>query len=225
MKYKKLKIIYFIIFIIVMVGTGCTKETTKDDNNILIQPDNGSDERQINENDILIKEHPLLENTPFYSATIENIKGKYSEKLAVSYSEEKLDGFLTYYTGDGIVYITTEDGGLYSVILTNDNYEFACGLKTGMSESEINKLNLSFNIYDKDEIGVDKKVSSYLLSYKKGPLSMFDFDSIYYYSAILNAEVDSDNEMDSFAGRCIGLIVFMKDGKSIAVSTDWPNAN
>jgi hypothetical protein len=61
MRYKKLKIIYFIIFIIVMVGTGCTKETTKDDNNILIQPDNGSNEGQINVNDILIKEHPLLE--------------------------------------------------------------------------------------------------------------------------------------------------------------------
>lgn len=224
MRYKKIKIIYFIIFII-MIGTGCTKETTKDDNNILIQPDNGSDERQIYENDILIKGHPLLENTPFYNTTMEDIKEKNSEKLAVSYSEEKLDGFLTYYKGDGIVYITTEDGGLYSIILTNDNYEFACGLKTGMSESEINKLNLSFNIYDKDEIGVDKKVSSYLLSYKKGPLSMFDFDSLYYYSAILNAGDDTDNEMDSFAGSCIGLIVFMKDGKSIAVSTDWPNAN
>lgn len=225
MRYKKLKIIYFIVFIIVMVGTGCTKEVIQDDNNILIQPDNGSDERRINENDILIKEHPLLENTPFYSTTIEDIEEKYSEKLAVSYSEEKLDGFLTYYKGDGIVYITTEDGGLYSVILTNDNYEFGCGLKIGMSESEINKLNLSFSSYDKDEIGVDKKVSSYLLSYEKGPLSMFDFNSLYYYSATLNADVDSDNEMDSFSGRCIGLMVLMKDGKSIAVFTDWPNAN
>ena len=208
-----------------MAGTGCTKEATPDDN-ILIQPDiNGKEEKQINEKDILVKGHPLIENTPFYSTTIDDIEEKYTEKLEVSYSEEKLDGFLTYYKGDGIVYITTEDGGLYSVILTNNNYEFGCGLKTGMSESEISNLNLSFSIYDKDEIGVDKKISSYLLSYKTGPLSMFDFDSLYYYSAPLYTEEDSDNEMDSFAGRCIGLMVFMKDGKSIAVSTDWPNAN
>ncbi len=225
MRYKKIIIIYFITFIMVMVGTGCTKETTQDDN-ILIQPDvNGNEEKQINEKDISIKGHPLLANTPFYNTTIDDIEEEYSEKLEVSYSEEKLNGFLTYYKGDGIVYITTEDGGLYSVILTNDNYEFGCGLKIGMSESEINKLNLSFSSYDKDEIGVDKKVSSYLLSYEKGPLSMFDFNSLYYYSATLNADVDSDNEMDSFSGRCIGLMVLMKDGKSIAVFTDWPNAN
>ena len=171
------------------------------------------EENRINKEDIFIKNHPLLKNTPFYMTTIDKIKEKYPEKLDITNSEERVDGNFIYYKGDGIVYITREDGSLYSVILTNNNYEFGCGLKVGMDESDISNLGFSFKVYNSDEIGVDKKVSTYLLSCKIGPLSMFDFDTLYYYSATL----DNGNEKDGFTGYCLGLMALMKDGKFIVI--------
>ncbi len=203
-----------------------SKTTQTETNNIpTTQDSNNKEENRIDKEDIFIKSHSLLKNTPFYTATIDNVKEKCLEKLDITYSEEKSDGYLTYYKGDGITYITTEDGSLYSIILTNNKYEFGCGLKVGLDESEISNLDISFRIYNKDEIGVDKKVNSYLLSYEIGPLSMFDFDTLYYYSATLYDENKTESHVDGFTGRCMGLMAFMKGGKLIAVSTDWPNAN
>lgn len=222
---RNIIIMCFIIFIMVTAGTGCTKKAMQTDNLPTPQDFNKKEENRIDKEDIFIESHSLLKNTLFYTATIDSVKEKCSEKLDITYSEEKLDGRLTYYKGDGIIYITTDDGWLYSVILTNDNYEFGCGLKVGMDENEINDLGIPFNIYDKNEIGVDKKISSYLLSYETGPVSMFDFDTLYYYSAALYSEDETENQIDSFAGGCMAFMAFMKDGNLVAVSTDWPNAN
>jgi len=226
MRDKKIIIMCFTLFIMVIAGTGCTKKKAQTEIGNISTPQDSytKDENRIDKEDIFVKNHPLLENTSFYTTTIDNIKEKCPEKLDITYSEERLDGYLTYYKGDGIIYITTEDGILYSVILTNNKYEFGYGLKVGMDESEISDLDILFNIYNKDEIGVDKKVNSYLLSCEIGPLAMFDFDTLYYYSAALYDENETENQ-DGFTGRCLGLMAFMKDGKLIAVFTDWPNAN
>lgn len=203
-----------------------SKTTQTETNNIpTTQDSNNKEKNRIDKEDIFIKSHSLLKNTPFYTETIDNVKEKCLEKLDITYSEEKLNGYLTYYKGDGITYITTEDGSLYSIILTNNKYEFGCGLKVGLDENEISNLDISFRIYNKDEIGVDKKLNSYLLSYEIGPLSMFNFDTLYYYSATLYDENETESHVDVFTGRCMGIMAFMKDGKLIAVSTDWPNAN
>jgi hypothetical protein len=204
----------------VLAGTSCTNETKQTENISTPQDSNNKEGNRIDRNEIFIKDHPLLKNTPFYTTTIDNIKEKCPENLNITYSEESADGHFTYYKGDGIIYITAEDGSLFSVILTNNNYEFNCGFKVGMNESEISNLGIPFNKYNKDEIGVNKKIYSYLLGFKTGPLSMFDFDKLYYYKATL-----CDDKVISYNGRCIGLMAFMKDGKLIAVCTDWPNAN
>ncbi len=232
MRNKKMIIMHLIIFIMVISGTGCGKETaqTKTDNITISQSFDIKEEKPIDKGenrmdkeDIFVISHPLLKDVPFYTTTIDNIKEKCSEKLDITYSEERMDGYLTFYKGDGIIYITTEDGSLYSVILINNKYEFDCGLKVGMDKSEINNLDIPFNRYNKVDIGTDKKINSYLLSFEIGPLSMLDFDYLYYYSAVLYDE--NEDHMDDFTGRCMGLMAFMKDGKLIAVSTDWPNAN
>lgn len=217
---KKLVIMCLLTSIIAIIGTSCTKETHRSDNTPTSQVSDNQGDNRLDQKDIYIKNHPLLEKTPFYTATIDDIKENCSEVLDISYSEERIDGGFTYYKGDGITYITAEDGRLYSVILTNDDYKFGCGLKVGMDESEINNLGISFNVYNKDEIGVDKKVNSYLLSCKIGPLSMFDFDTLYYYKATLYDETGSN-----YNGYCLGLAALMKDGKLTAVFTDWSNAN
>ena len=210
-----------LIAIMVTIAVGCTKKTTWTETDNMPTPQDSikDDENQIDKKDIFIKNHPLLKNTPFYSTTINDIKENFPEPLDVTFSEESADGHFIYYQGDGIIYITDSNGWLYSVILTKDKYEFGCGLKVGMEESKISDLDIPFHTCKKDEIGVNKKVYTFLLSFEIGPVSMFDFDTLYYYSAALQDENEPED------GHCLGIMAFMKDGELVAVFTDWPNAN
>lgn len=210
---KKIISIGILLLILIMSGNSCSKKAA------LTNDTTSSD--SISSDSILIKNHSLLDTTPFYNVSMEQIEETGKEEFDITFSEERSNGRFTYYTGNGIIYISINDKDIYSILLTDNTYELNCGIKVGMKEDEISSLELPFDEYSKDEIGVDKKISSFLLNCKIGPVSMLDFDTLYQY----NATLTSDNQNDNYDGSCIGLLAFVKDGKVIAVSTDWPNAN
>lgn len=169
-------------------------------------------------NDLLVENHALLSSNPFVDFS--EIEEKCKETLEVSFSKERLDGRLKFHKGDGIIYVTSESNETFCIILTSDKYAFGCGLKVQMDENKIRKLNIPLAKYTKEEIVVDKLVSSYYLSCENGLLSMFDFDSFYYMQGYID-EIYADKRISG----CRGLIALVKDGKVVAVSTDQPTAN
>lgn len=210
---KKIISISILLLLLIMSGTSCSKKAA------LTNDSTSSD--SISSDSILIKNHSLLDSTPFYHVSMEQIEETSKEEFDITFSEERSNGQFTYYTGAGIIYISINDKDIYSIILTDNTYELNCGIKVGMNEDEVSRLELPFDEYSKDKIGVDKKISSFLLSCEMGPVSMLDFDTLYQY----NATLTSDDQNDSYGGSCLGLLAFVKDGKVVAVSTDWPNAN
>lgn len=170
-------------------------------------------------NDLLIENHPVLSKNPL--ATFSEIVKASNEALEVSYTEEIFNGRLKFHKGDGIIYVTDEEDAPFCTILTSDKYAFGCGLKVQMDEKEFGKLKLPLVKYLKEEVGdYDKLLSSYYLSCKKGFLSMFDYDTVYYCEGYINEVYEGK----SLSG-CRSLIALVKDGTVVAISTDQPTAN
>ncbi len=215
---KKIISIVILLLIVIMSGNSCSKKAAITHDSTSIESISSD---SISSDSILIKNHSLLDTNPFYTVSMEQIGETSEEEFDITFSEERSNGRFTYYTGNGIIYISINDNDIYSILLIDNTYELNYGIKVGMKEDEIRSLDLPFDEYSKDEIGVDKKISSFLLSCEIGPVAMLGFDTLYQY----NATLTSDDQNDNYDGSCIGLLAFVKEGEVIAVSTDWPNAN
>ncbi|RGZ01599.1 hypothetical protein [Clostridium sp. AM58-1XD] len=108
--------------------------------------------------DILVPGIPALSNVPFMQADIEAIQAD-GAKLEKKESTKRADGgeysngYFIYWKDNGVVYVTHSSGSsVVSLILEKDEFGLNCGLKTGMAESDVRQLPLSFKPFQKEEM-------------------------------------------------------------------------
>lgn len=172
---------------------------------------------QFSVRDIFIEGHNSLENQCFWQVDLEEIE---DEAIGVSSSEERLNGAFQFYTGKGIIYVTNTYGGdsPIGLILTNDKFSLNSGLKVGMTTEEMEATEIPFQRYEDSKISLGNIIRT-----EKGPIADLNYDDIYFYlGGISQKEV---NEFEVMMPPCLGITVFIKNNKVIAICLDFPTAD
>lgn len=174
--------------------------------------------------DIFIPEDPCLKDTPFMNGSIECVL-KYEPDLERIRSEERANGYLTYWIGDGIEYVTHfEDLDIIGVIIS-DNYSLSGGLKIGMKETELQER---FPMMDKCEKGDLEKgegmivFASSIMNDKMGPLQTTDYDCVYAYSRGASDKEVEEYEINGTIAYSVA--AFIKEGEVCKIVLDRPTA-
>jgi len=188
--------------------------------------------------DLFIPEDECLKDASFMTANIMESILKYYPDLVPVKSEERLNGHFNYWKRDGIEYITagheyyrTEygaDGNETEVIEKYEGMEvmglsivsgcsFSCGLRLGMTESELKQY---FPCMEKRD---EKELRSMIMRDKMGPLQTTDFDCAYYYNrGASDEEVEKYHILRSIA---YSVTAFIKDGVVCKLFLDSPTSN
>lgn len=180
-------------------------------------------------NDMMVNNHVLLNETPYAIVTLKEMLDCHKEVPSVLVEKAGNGQYWHYYGYKGITYVflgkkTLSDFDcLNYVILTDNSYSLTNGIQVGMREEDLAKTSLDFTKFPRKQVGSGKSLSTLFLNDKKGLINTLveKYDSIYYVSGEVDALVQTDEEQNPLVQQ--GLIVVVKDGKVICVSTDQPD--
>ena len=167
---------------------------------------------------ILLPEHPVLSKVPFFAVSLGDVLS--GDSYTESYSAKSEHGYLHFFEDTGITYITGEPSGtmdnsvkrIRGVIITDETYKFSCGLKVGMTVSELMDMPVLFN----DSSLVTMMNYSYLPLVK----DKMDYDNIYITSIVMERGKDYTYQGLVYSYIKCQLLAFVKDSRVIAVSVD-----
>ena len=159
---------------------------------------------------ILISNHPILNKTPFFAASLGDVLTSSYEEYS---SAETEDGYWDFFEEAGIIYAT---GGpeketdfsskrIRGVVLTTPQYEFCCGLKVGINVQDLMEMDLIFN-----ESSLENIPNYSFLTFLK---EKFDCDEVYIATEALSYDA-------TYSNLIYRLLAFVKNDKVIAVSVD-----
>lgn len=167
---------------------------------------------------ILLPEHPALSKVPFFAVSLGDVLS--GESYTESYSARTEHGYLHFFEDTGITYITGEPSGtmdnsvkrIRGAIITDDTYEFSCGLKVGMTVSELMDMPILFN----------NSSSVTMMNYSYLPLlkEKMDYDDIYITSIVMEKGKAYTYQGLTYSNIKCQLLAFVKDNKVVAVSVD-----
>ena len=178
---------------------------------------------------MMVNNHVLLNETPYAIVTLKEMLDCHKEVPSVLVEKAGNGQYWHYYGYKGITYVflgkkTLSDFDcLNYVILTDNSYSLTNGIQVGMREEDLAKTSLDFTKFPRKQVGSGKSLSTLFLNDKKGLINTLveKYDSIYYVSGEVDALVQTDEEKNPLVQQ--GLIVVVKDGKVICVSTDQPD--
>ncbi|MFQ9704482.1 MAG: hypothetical protein ACLR0U_25660 [Enterocloster clostridioformis] len=141
---------------------------------------------------ILISNHPILNKTPFFAASLGDVLTSSYEEYS---SAETEDGYWDFFEEAGIIYATGEPEKetdfsskrrLGGVVLQRPQYEFCCGLKVGIKCSRPN--GNGFNLFNESSL---ENIPNYsFLTFLK---EKFDCDEVYIATEALSYDATYSN--------------------------------
>lgn len=194
MKYKKI-IGIGLLAAFTVSAFGCGSKEVKDivkneqeiENNF--QEREGKIRNSLSIDEILVQNHPILQEYVFQWLSWEDVSAQLTEDYAEWVSEEGANGRMVYRTVDGVTYILPEywEGAeidqISGILLTDEKYQLGCGLIVGMEEENLGKLDIPLQVYERDEAEDLKNKEAGTIALYKGMDNedILEFDYAYSY--------------------------------------------